>query len=479
MATAKLLFLLVAHLTFSLSTTPSLAGMPGDELRAVVNLVEALLADPSWAELHPQPCTDTPWPGIQCETAGTGEDDLHVTGIHIGPDVTPSPPCKATAFLPPDALTHLPFIKTLSFFGCFLSPNFASLPPSLFSSSSSLEQLVLNSNDGLGGEIPRSISNLKSLRVLSLSQNAFHGGIPRELGDLSKLQQLDLSYNSLRGEIPEEMGGLTSLGIIDLSSNELQGNLPASIGKLHALQKIDLSFNSLSGRVPPELGELENLVLLDLSHNKLTGLLPEELSGMKQVQYFLMEDNPLNTKIPFFLANLKNLVVIGFSGCGLFGPIPPFLGSLVSLTALSLDRNMLNGSMPESLGFLPKLGQLNLSQNQLTGEINFSEEFVRRLGSRLDVRDNRGLCANGYKYQEASFNLEAPPCSSSSNGNNSGNSTWGVDNGKQGNGHVRFNPALDTGRGASLETCLGFPFGPSYVWIQALQSLTIAWSMWV
>ncbi|KAK8942959.1 hypothetical protein KSP39_PZI009102 [Platanthera zijinensis] len=418
MAAALLLLLSIPLLAATSSSSAAGDAMPAAEHRALTDILTSLLADQSWAELHPLPCSETPWPGVQCDTVNT--DFLHVVSIHIGPDVISSPPCKSSAFLPPAALLHLPFLKSLSLFSCFLTPNSASLPPSIFTDLSSLQHLVLNSNPGLSGEIPSSVSTLQSLTVLSLSQNGFRGGIPPEIGRLTGLRQLDLSYNHLAGDIPEEISGLSSLAILDLSSNELEGNLPSSIGILQSLQKIDISFNSLAGRVPPAFGELKRLVLLDLSHNNLTG--------------------PFAGK-PLRLEGI-GLTVIGLSRCELFGPIPSSFGSLISLTALSLDRNRLNGSVPASLGSLPELGQLNLSQNQLAGEILFSVEFVKRLGKRLDLRGNRDLCARENKYEEGSFRLEAPACLCSSSAGNGGNR---AERGEEEDGDVRISPALDGG----------------------------------
>ncbi|XP_073005283.1 uncharacterized protein [Typha latifolia] len=394
-------------------------GMGREELLGLFEVLGDLLEDPTWAQFHPHPCTDTPWPGIQCEMVQNQDQDglLHVTRIHIGPDVA-SPPCKPSAKLSP-SLLKLPYLKSFSLFSCFLAPAKVILPPSLFTNASSLEQLVLKSNTGLSGEIPSSLATLANLRVLSLSQNNLHGGVPGELGGLRNLEQLDLSYNSLTGEIPVEIGGLTRLAIFDLSWNELAGEVPSSLGQLHTLQKIDLSFNKLSGRIPPDMGKLDRLVLLDLSYNSLTGPIPETFSELKELQYLLMVNNPIGTRIPLFVGSLRKLAVLGLSGCGLLGPIPSYFASLCNLTALSLDRNSLNGSIPPSLGALPHLGQLNLSQNQFIGEIGFSNGFVSRLGKRLDVRDNKDLCIDPHRYQNLSYYLEAPPCAASSKSSNS------------------------------------------------------------
>lgn len=389
--------------------------MESGELLALFEVMGALLQDSSWVQLHPHPCTDTPWPGVQCEMVLKPQQQqqdpyLHVTKLHVGPDVA-SPPCKGSASLSP-ALLHLPYLKSLSLVGCFLAEDAVPLPPSLFADASSLEQLVIKSNSGLAGTIPPpSLGSLRALRVLSLSQNGLHGAIPRELGSLTRLEQLDLSYNNLTGSIPAEIGGLSSLTILDLSWNGLQGGIPPSIGQLWRLQKLDLSCNNISGRIPGEAGRLEKLVLLDLSHNFLAGPLPDELSGLRQVQYFLAESNPIGTVIPYFLGAIKSLMVLDLSGCGLSGPVPAFLGALRNLTTLSLDRNRLSGEVPSSLETIPNLDQLNLSQNLLSGELSFSEEFVSRLGGRLDVRDNQGLCMNPRTHEHTlPFYSQAPPC---------------------------------------------------------------------
>ncbi|CAL9194507.1 unnamed protein product [Musa hybrid cultivar] len=390
-------------------------GMRSEELLGLFEVLGALLNDPSWAQLHPRPCTETPWLGIQCEMVlgdgvqGRQQDPyLHVTKIHIGPDVA-SPPCKASAKLS-ESMLKLPYLKSLSLFGCFLVPDTVSLSPSLFANaSSSLEQLVIKSNPGLSGAIPQTIGRLQNLRVLSLSQNNLHGEIPKEVGELGKLEQLDLSYNHLTGIIPVGIGGLASLSILDLSWNGLEGEIPWSVGQLQSLRKMDLSFNKISGRIPTDASKLQSLILLDLSHNSVTGPMPDALSDLRELQYFLLEHNPIGTSIPLFLGALKNMVVLGLSGCGLSGPIPTFFGSLTNLTTISLDRNRLNGTIPASLEAIPNLGQLNLSQNQLSGEMAFSEEFVSRLGERLDVRDNQGLCINPLRHRNLSY-LEAPPC---------------------------------------------------------------------
>jgi hypothetical protein len=76
--------------------------------------------------------------------------------------------------------------------------------------------------------IPETLGGLVSLRVLSLSHNAFTGKIPAQLGRLTDLESLDLSCNQLSGDIPQELTDLTFLGSLNLSYNHLVGKIPQS-----------------------------------------------------------------------------------------------------------------------------------------------------------------------------------------------------------------------------------------------------------
>ena len=381
--------------------------MEEEELVGLYEVMGALLDDPEWAQAHPQPCTETPWPGVEC---GVSRDPpiFHVTKIHIGPDIL-SPPCKSSAYLS-ESLLKLTYLKTLSIFNCFVvSP--VTLPTIPFGAFSSLEHLALQSNPTLSGELPPSFGYIASLRVLSLSQNSLQGKIPRQIGGLACLEQLDLSYNNFTGQIPKEIGGLKSITVLDLSRNNIEGNLPASLGQLEALQKIDLSSNRLTGQIAQNLGELKRLVLLDLSHNFITGPIPERLSSLEVLEYLLIDDNPIKAGIPLSIGKLRKLKTVSFSDCGLFGPIPNSLSFLKNLTALSLDKNNLSGQVPPNLDSLPNLDQLNLSYNKLSGVLQLSDDFIGRIGERLDVRGNDELCTS---YQPNKKNLssylEIPAC---------------------------------------------------------------------
>ncbi|KAK7359467.1 hypothetical protein VNO77_01427 [Canavalia gladiata] len=381
--------------------------MEEEELLGLFEVMDALLEDPDWAQAHPQPCTDTPWPGVECEVSSS-PPIFHVTKIHIGPDIV-FPPCKHKAYLS-ESLLKLKYIKTLSIFNCFVASP-VTLPKTLFGPFSSLEHLVMESNPSLSGEIPTSLGDVSSLRVLSLFQNSLQGNIPSQIGGLVGLEQLDLSYNNLSGQIPKEIGGLKSLTILDLSCNAIEGILPHSLGQLQLLQKIDLHSNRLIGNIPPDLGNLKRLVLLDLSQNFLGGPIHETLSSLEVLEYLLIDDNPIKGGIPQFIGKLRKLKSVSLSGCGLTGPIPYTFSSLKNLTALSLGNNSLIGSVPPNLGSLPNLDQLNISHNRLSGVLQLPGDFIQKLGKRLDLRGNSELCISDQPNKKnLSSYLEIPSC---------------------------------------------------------------------
>ncbi|XXG72717.1 hypothetical protein AAC387_Pa07g1752 [Persea americana] len=84
------------------------------------------------------------------------------------------------------------------------------------------------SNNRFEGEIPKSICNLKLLRVLNFSRNDFIGPISALFENLTQLESLDLSRNNLSGNIPWQLTKLTFLAVLNLSHNLLHGRIPQS-----------------------------------------------------------------------------------------------------------------------------------------------------------------------------------------------------------------------------------------------------------
>ncbi|KAH0736710.1 hypothetical protein KY285_012417 [Solanum tuberosum] len=86
---------------------------------------------------------------------------------------------------------------------------------------------------------------------------------------------IDLSSNHFEGDIPKSLKDLSSLRLLNLSHNNLKGDIPMELGQLNTLEALDLSWNRLTGKIPQELTTMNFLAFLNLSQNHLIGLIPQ------------------------------------------------------------------------------------------------------------------------------------------------------------------------------------------------------------
>ncbi|KAI4389244.1 hypothetical protein MLD38_001492 [Melastoma candidum] len=299
-------------------------GSPGSERKALIRT--------GW---WPSRLTDDPtvlhclWPGVACDHAGS------VTSISISSGVYGSTSTETGQSLTSPGLG-------------------GTIPPSLFDSMTSLQNLDLSRNN-FSGPIPPSIGKLAALTRLYLQGNMFSGSIPAEIGALGALTDMDLSFNLLTCPIPSLLGKLTSLQSLKLQGNQFACQIPSGIGYLSSLRFINMSANGLIGHIPTTLctlplldtldlhnnslsGELRGLwftsvVILNLSFNQLTGPIPTDLLDRYPVQAFtgnqgllVPKDLPLSrTEDKFVLGIIFALSVIMIAAllfcCCIFLPL--------------------------------------------------------------------------------------------------------------------------------------------------------------
>lgn len=388
------------------NTIQSTTNMLPSELETLFKIMETMSSDQNWRLTYPNPCNPgSSWPGIECKLS-SHDNQLHVTRLDFG--TPPNPTCKPTSTFPSQIFT-LPSLQSLFFYHCFThSPTNITLPPSTSSPLSPVQQLSLRSNPALMGRIPAQFSSLKTLQVLTLSQNSLSGQIPPGIFTLTSLVHLDLSYNSLSETIPSQVGNFKNLVGLDLSYNSLSGLIPTSIGQLGLLQKLDLSSNLLVGRIPNSIENLNSLNFIALSNNKLKGSLPIGLTKLVNLQYFIMDDNPMFMPLPSDFGMLVKLQELRLANSGYSGFIPPSFCKLSNLTTLSLENNRLTGQIPAGLSSLSHIYHLNLSRNLLDGPVPFNGSFLRRLGKNLDLSGNPGLCLD--PKEESGLKTEVDAC---------------------------------------------------------------------
>lgn len=229
------------------------------------------------------------------------------------------------------------------------------------------------SNNNFQGVIPAAFANLSHLEYLDLSSNNFEGSIPPELGGLISLQTLNFSNNMLVGEIPDELQGLESLQDFQIFNNQLTGLIPSWVGHWTNLRVFAAYENHLSGRIPDALGFISELEILNLHSNHLEGPIPGSLFSSGKLQVLILSQNNLSGEIPEEIGNCQSLLSVRIGDNNLEGNIPKSVGNLTSLAYFEADYNNLSGELVSEFSLCYNLTFLNLASNGFTGTI--SPEF--------------------------------------------------------------------------------------------------------
>ena len=203
--------------------------------------------------------------------------------------------------------------------------------PQTMGNMSNLAYVVLLQN-GLGGELPSSLFQLKKLRQLRFMGVAYKPGRPTEglredwilpsdveviddtqleflvlvsrfvgtipswIGKLTRLQVLLLAGNKFEGAIPEAIGDLSSLKVLHLGGNALTESIPSSLGKLNALEHLVLDNNALQGELPASIGNLQKLQILDVGSNELTSTIPSSFENLESLSKYILMDEAFDYK---------------------------------------------------------------------------------------------------------------------------------------------------------------------------------------
>ncbi|XP_031131973.1 receptor kinase-like protein Xa21 [Ipomoea triloba] len=98
--------------------------------------------------------------------------------------------------------------------------------------------------------------------------NKINGNIPTSIGECSSLKVMYMSRNQLNGPLPREIENLTMLKILNLGVNALSsGEIPKGLGNLDELEKLLLNHNELSGSISWEIFNVSWLRALSLASN--------------------------------------------------------------------------------------------------------------------------------------------------------------------------------------------------------------------
>jgi Leucine-rich repeat (LRR) protein len=144
--------------------------------------------------------------------------------------------------------------------------------PSEIKMLSSLVYLDLAENSYLHGSIPDQLYELTTLKYLYLNDNALTGTVSEEIGALDLLEDMYMGQNHYNGGV-SFLSNIPSVRKLTLHKNQFQGTIPTNLTLNHAIY-IDLSFNKLTGVLPDAEG-FQSLKILILDHNQFTGTIPD------------------------------------------------------------------------------------------------------------------------------------------------------------------------------------------------------------
>ncbi|KAG2715232.1 hypothetical protein I3760_03G067500 [Carya illinoinensis] len=244
---------------------------------------------------------------------------------------------------------------------------------------SQIESLWLNgqgSEAKLNGNIDV-MQNMTSLKDIWLHSNSFTGSLP-DLSGLTELQSLSLRDNMFTGPVPISFVNLKSLKVVNLTNNFLQGPMP----KFSSEVAVDMSKDSNRFCLPSP-GECDSRVNTLLAIVKL-------MDYPKKFADSWVGNDPCADWIGITCSN-GNITVLNFQKMGLTGLISPEFSSLKSLRSLVLADNNLTGSIPDELTTLPALVELDVSNNRLHGKIPaFKSNVMVNANGNPDIGNDNG-----------------------------------------------------------------------------------------
>ncbi|KAM3322770.1 pollen receptor-like kinase 4 [Capsicum chacoense] len=120
------------------------------------------------------------------------------------------------------------------------------------------------------------LSELTSLRTISVMNNNFEGPFPdvKKIG--GRLRGVFLSNNRFSGEVPDDaFAGMKSIRRILMANNEFRGKIPTSLLGIPKLVELQLQDNQFDGSIPA-FGQQD--FQLNVANNRLEGPIPSQLS---------------------------------------------------------------------------------------------------------------------------------------------------------------------------------------------------------
>ncbi|XP_010462668.1 PREDICTED: probable LRR receptor-like serine/threonine-protein kinase At1g12460 [Camelina sativa] len=288
-------------------------------------------------------------------------------------------------------------------------------------------------NTSLAGTLAPGLSNLKSVRVLTLFGNRFTGNLPLDYSKLETLWTINVSSNALSGPIPEFIGDLSSLRFLDLSKNGFSGEIPVSLFKLcDKTRFVSLFIYIATSRSDTTISERDILLqfkdsVSDDPYNSLAswvsdGDLCNSFNGVTCnsegfVDKIVLWNTSLAGTLAPGLSNLKSVRVLTLFGNRftaynhLKGVLPPRICEIPVLEYILVRNNLLSGDVSEEIPKCQRLRLVDLGSNLFHGlapfevlrfeNITYVNVSLNRFGGEVgEIAD----CSESLEFLDASSN---------------------------------------------------------------------------
>jgi hypothetical protein len=236
-----------------------------------------------------------------------------------------------------------------------------------------LEYIGLHDIGVLYGTIPIGLEQMKSLRVLTITNAVLTGTLPEFFSSLPRLQELTIRNCSLSGSLYDSWA-IMNLTKLDLGHNQLEGTIPnkwfpadPAQPRLHHLREFYLHNNSLHGTIPEPLSRLP-LEKLSLDSNSFNGTLPESFSNWRNLDAFYIQNNKFTGTLSPLFSSWTNNRVFSVMNNYFTGTLPPGY-SAMSILLFYVADNQLNGTLPSSYSVWSNLTITRFENNQFSGTL--------------------------------------------------------------------------------------------------------------
>lgn len=262
----------------------------------------------------------------------------------------------------PSSIEDLSTLRVLK-----LNGSFTNIPAGI-ENLQNLEELLLNVKST---DDPKPLARLKNLKKLTFHSN-FAGALSPDFGNLVNLEEFSLGSSIGRSKIaslPAEIGNWTKLKKFKIVADQLT-DIPAELGNLTELEEISISYCYALKNINGDLSQLAKVKTFNLAQDTSLLGVPAGIGGMLALENInFTKCSNMAGSLPANIGDLKKLKTIEASDLKLNGEFPLSISNCTELTSIKLNGNALTGTLPSDLNKLTKLTTLSLQKNKLSGDI--------------------------------------------------------------------------------------------------------------